>query len=367
MMDTSRALSEASVLTSAVDDGEHGLAYYGSRYAPPRDASHRRSPSSRDDSIGHSHDSPDETGWRNLVQAVRTSWSEAKLTGAAPLPTRPASASSVARRPPSPRVRDVPVVDGRVSPVRSPLLAASAPAPAPAIVRGGGPVRGRRPAAAAVRAAGGGALELSAASIEYDPVVLQAPMMPQQHLHGQQAPAQRRPAAQARRTRSSAAANAAAGPTAVDAADLHRRVQALQRAVGALQEDKAHLESQQQVLREENEHFKQAMAAKDKRLQRLRGVKQGITALANMDKRNAELNSKRQQAIHTLENEVKNLFSGMFVLVPSSRSLLSQRTHARRLARNTCKPAHEERHIKVPSTYARPECLGVLIRGTVAR
>eukprot|EP00754_Rhynchopus_humris_P004920 Rhum_TRINITY_DN1246_c0_g1::Rhum_TRINITY_DN1246_c0_g1_i1::g.3811::m.3811 len=134
MMDTSRALSEASVLTSAVDDGEHGLAYYGTRYAPPppRDASQRRSPSSRDDSIGHSHDSPDETGWRSLVQAVRTSWSEAKLTGAAPLPARPASvsASSVARRPPSPRLRDEPVVDGRVSPVRSPLLAA-APAPAP--------------------------------------------------------------------------------------------------------------------------------------------------------------------------------------------------------------------------------------------
>ncbi|KAJ9452712.1 hypothetical protein DIPPA_01859 [Diplonema papillatum] len=91
---SSSAVSESSALTTEcsrciADDADVGLKYYGARYSAKKRAgapaggsrgSRGTTPAShRNDSIGYSiTESPDETGWRDVVESVRNSWSDAK-------------------------------------------------------------------------------------------------------------------------------------------------------------------------------------------------------------------------------------------------------------------------------------------------
>ena len=347
-METSRALSEASVLTSVADDGDHSLAYYGSKYGKgdarrTSPGSRNTSPMSKNDSIGHSAtaDSPDETGWRDLIHEVRRSWEEAKLLPHPVAPTlhtvpqgHPAHPASAAAAPRS--LRESRAQPKNVSPPRSPPTHSVAvphrrevPHRGPTVVHAAPPQHRERRMGASAAAqllppTAGTNLsseaysrpvspELSVASLDrWDATtpgrVREARTVVQHHAVVQHHH-QRRAASASGVVRRSQ--SAAAQPPVADSAGLKRRVQALQRTVSVLQDDKAHLESVKHNLVCENEQYRRAVASKDTRLHKLRIVKQKIGTLATLDRRGAELNVKRQQAINSLDSDIKALFTGM--------------------------------------------------------
>ena len=345
-MDGSRALSESSILTSVADDGDVGLAYYVAKRTSaghhhhqqqqqPRDTTQSRlqtslgsyntSPMSKNESIGHSAaDSPDETGWRELIDEVRRSWEEAKQTGTLPTPalTSPPTQGATTKTLSTER---------RVSPPRSPPLQHSRPQPT--IVHGGRrqqqqyqqppqqhpqhqPPQQYYQEPQQHRADTQQSAPVSPQSVasldRWDTGRKQDQDVEYEAMHGR-VQRQTRQRGQSRGSvvvRRSASAQSAVVPVA-DSSGLKRRVLALQRTVTSLQDDKANLLSQKASLATENELYRKAVVSKDSRLQRLRAVKQKIGALATLDKRNAELSSKRQQAISSLDSDIKNLFQGM--------------------------------------------------------
>eukprot|EP01064_Diplonema_japonicum_P020979 TRINITY_DN3052_c4_g1_i1.p1 TRINITY_DN3052_c4_g1~~TRINITY_DN3052_c4_g1_i1.p1 ORF type:complete len:306 (+),score=19.53 TRINITY_DN3052_c4_g1_i1:74-991(+) len=278
-MENSRAASESSILTTecsrcVAEDAEQGLLYYGERYGGRRGYGKRVSP-------GRSRlDSPDETGWKDLVKAVKDSWSESKTRQPVPLivsPSRPRQQKA------APAIVNVNTMqtnslpDKRVVSVYRPVTPPKHDSPNP-------------PSAHESLSHWDQTTPVERVNQRVRVPYTTAPQPPQPSKH-----------VVVRRSRSN--------PPVADSAHLQRRMQSLQRTITHLQSDKSRLEAERCSLTSENSRYRNALVAKDVRLQKLKGVKQQINTLANLNRKGAEIHSKRQQAVAGLDREVKLLFS----------------------------------------------------------